>query len=115
MVEQYLRDSITGEERKDLEETMSKKNLIPALMRMEMTRLDSLKQIREKQKEQYQERMNKEIEDNNDNEDSSEQDIKLKTVPKQKSNPPVPVKTRTSVSAIINDEEKRVREAINRI
>ena len=115
MVEQYLRDSITGEERKDLEETMSKKNLIPALMRMEMSRLDSLKQIREKQKEQYQEKMNKELEENSDSEDSSEQEIKIKNAPRQKNNPQIPVKPRITVSAIINDEEKRVREAINRI
>lgn len=112
MVEKYLRDSISGNERKEMFETMSKKNLIPALMRRQMEKMDSLKQVRQKQKDELQEKMNKENNDSLDNEESTEPEIKIPAESRPKK---VPVKTRLTAAAILGDEEKRIRKAITRI
>jgi len=52
LIEKYLKDSITGKERKDKYTTMVNKNLIPKLMRLEMAKNDSLKQLKESRIEQ---------------------------------------------------------------
>ena len=52
LIEKYLKDSITGKERKDKYTTMVNKNLIPKLMRLEMAKNDSLKQLKESRLEQ---------------------------------------------------------------
>jgi len=52
LIEKYLKDSITGKERKDKYTTMVNKNLIPKLMRIEMAKNDSLRQIKESKLEQ---------------------------------------------------------------
>jgi penicillin-binding protein 2 len=112
MVEKYLRDSISGNERKEMFETMSKKNLIPALMRAELNKMDSLKQARLKQKEELQEKINKESNDGLDNEETTEPEIKIPAEPSPKK---VPVKTRIMAAAVLNDEEKKIKNAITRI
>jgi len=112
MVEKYLRDSISGNERKEMFETMSKKNLIPALMRAELNKMDSLKQARLKQKEELQEKINKESNDGLDNEETTEPEIKIPAEPLPKK---VPVKTRIMAAAVLNDEEKKIKNAITRI
>lgn len=52
LIEKYLKDSISGKERKDKYTTFVNKNLIPKLMRLEMAKNDSLKQIKESRLEQ---------------------------------------------------------------
>ena len=52
LIEKYLKDSITGKERKDKYTNMVNKNLIPKLMRLEMAKNDSLKQLKESRLEQ---------------------------------------------------------------
>ncbi|NDA61322.1 MAG: penicillin-binding protein 2 [Chitinophagia bacterium] len=52
LIEKYLKDSISGSERKEKFATMVNKNLIPKLMRIEMAKNDSLKQIKESKLEQ---------------------------------------------------------------
>ena len=52
LIEKYLKDSITGKERKDKYTTMVNKNLIPKLMRLEMAKNDSLKHLKESRLEQ---------------------------------------------------------------
>ena len=114
MIEKCLRDSIAGKERQDLAEEMSKKNLIPALMKEAMNRMDSVKHVREKQKEQLlQEKLNKESGDESEIEAPVEQENKPAEEPKNKK--PAPVKTRVTAAAILNDEEQRIKKAITRI
>jgi len=93
MVEKYLRDSISGNERKEMFETMSKK-------------------ARLKQKEELQEKINKESNDGLDNEETTEPEIKIPAEPSPKK---VPVKTRIMAAAVLNDEEKKIKNAITRI
>ena len=52
LIEKYLKDSISGTERKEKYTTMVNKNLIPKLMRLEMAKNDSLKQLKESRLEQ---------------------------------------------------------------
>lgn len=114
MIEKYLRDSIAGKERQDLEEEMSRKNLIPALMREAMNRMDSLKQVREKQKEQMlQEKLNKESGEESEMEVPVEQENK--TPEESKNKKQAPVKARITAAAILNEEEQRIKKAITRI
>jgi penicillin-binding protein 2 len=49
LMEKYLKDSITGKARKDKYDLMVNKNLIPKLMRQEMTKNDSLRKKRERE------------------------------------------------------------------
>lgn len=69
MIEKYLRDSIAGKERQDRVEALTKKNLIPPIMRLAMARMDSIKQakillLQQKMKE---------------DEDTTEEEIKMDT------------------------------------
>ena len=69
MIEKYLRDSVAGKERQDKVEALSKKNLIPPIMRLAMARMDSIKQakillLQQKMKE---------------DEDTTEDEIKMDT------------------------------------
>lgn len=49
LMEKYLKDSIIGKARKDKYDLMVNKNLIPKLMRQEMTKNDSLRKKRERE------------------------------------------------------------------
>lgn len=96
MIEKYLRDSIAGDERKKKAEEISKTNLIPAQMKAEMARRDSLKQVKEMQQIQ------KKIEDNselNNDEEPEQEPRPLKDSTKKK-----PV---AHVAVLINDDKKR--------
>jgi penicillin-binding protein 2 len=46
MIEQYIKDSIEGPERKAKVEELAKKNLIPPMMKLAMARMDSVKQAK---------------------------------------------------------------------
>ena len=103
LVEKYLRDSIVGTERKAMFEEFKNKNLIPYLMKMEMNKRDSLKQIKENQL-LLQQKMNKELNDSSD-EENNEPDIKT-IPPKQNNNTPKP-KTKNVTAAIVVTDEKK--------
>ena len=47
MIEKYLKDSIAGKERQDKVESLAKTNLIPARMKAELAKMDSVKQVHE--------------------------------------------------------------------
>ena len=47
LIEKYLKDSIVENDRKKLVEELTKKNLIPPLMKMELARMDSIKRAKE--------------------------------------------------------------------
>ena len=69
MIEKYLKDSIAGDERKKLVEEMSNRNLIPKRMKLEMARLDSIKQA--KANELMVQKMQEEADTASDKEDDS--------------------------------------------
>jgi len=104
LVEKYLRDSIKGQERKDKLEEFSKKNLIPYLMRMEMNKIDSLKQIKEAQL-LMQQKMSKEAADTAENEEGIDQEILKPAAPKPTKDA-VP-KTKNTAAAILVAEERK--------
>lgn len=102
LVEKYLKDSIRGKERQDMEEEFTKKNLIPRLMRMEMAKRDSLKQVKENQ--QLQQRMNKEANDSADTDENSEPEIK--SIPAIPKNSPLPERKNITAALLISDDKK---------
>ena len=102
LVEKYLKDSIRGKERQDMEEEFTKKNLIPRLMRMEMAKRDSLKQVKENQ--QLQQRMNKEVNDSADTDENSEP--KIKSIPAIPKNSPLPERKNVTAALLISDDKK---------
>ena len=107
MVEKYLRDSITGQERKEKLEEFKNKNLIPRLMRMQMAKMDSLKQIRINQLIQQQ-KMNKELNDSSDQEENSETDPKV--IPSAPIKKQVPKKQITNTAAVLVNEDKKYKK-----
>ena len=104
LVEKYLRDSIKGKERQDKLEEFTKKNLIPYLMRLEMNKRDSLRQIKEAQL-LMQQRMSKEAGDTLENEDGTDQEI-IKPVAPKPVKDAVPKTKNTSAAILVNDEKK---------
>ncbi len=107
LVEQYLRDSISGTERKTKLEEFANKNLIPYLMRMQMQKNDSLKRVKEN--EIIQQQMNKENNDSTETDEPALQEVKPK-VPIKK----IPSKNKISAVAIIIDEQRKIQKAIAR-
>ena len=104
LVEKYLRDSIKGKERQDKLEEFTKKNLIPYLMRLEMNKRDSLRQIKEAQL-LMQQRMSKEAGDTLENEDGTDQEI-IKPVAPKPAKDAVPKTKNTAAAILVNDEKK---------
>jgi len=105
LIEKYLKDSIVEPDRKDLVEALSKKNLIPPLMRQAMAKMDSIKQaklllLQQKEKE---------------DEDTIEEEIKIDSTsddvaPKPIKHKPARDSSRKAVvfsnAAILTDERK---------
>jgi penicillin-binding protein 2 len=100
MIEKYLKDSIAGPERQAEVEEIAKRNLIPARMKEEMARMDSIKLAKENQLLQKE----REGTDTTGIEDGTDQEIKI-PVPK-------PVKSKapkykdTGVAILMNEEKK---------
>ncbi len=107
LVEQYLRDSISGTERKAKLEEFANKNLIPYLMRMQMQKNDSLKRVKEN--EILQQQMNKENNDSTETEEPALQEVKPKVPIKKTSS-----KDKISAVAILIDEQRKIQKAIAR-
>jgi penicillin-binding protein 2 len=107
LVEKYLKDSIRGKERQDKMEEITKKTIIPYVMRLAMNKRDSLKQVKENQL-LIQQKMSKEAGDSADTEEGSDQEIKP-AVPKPSKNA-APKPKNTSV-AILNSDEKKNRKS----
>ncbi len=105
LVEKYLRDSIVGNERKAMYEEFKNKNLIPKLMRLQMAKRDSLKQIKDNQL-LLQQRINKE---SNDSIDEENTDPEIKTNTPKKNNAPSP-KTKNVVAAVLVNDEKKYKK-----
>ena len=104
LVEKYLKDSIRGKERQDMEVEFTNKNLIPRLMRIEMAKNDSLKQIRQKQNQQLQQRLLKEAADSADAEENIQPEIK--TIPVTPNNTPAPKRKNIVAAILISDDKK---------
>jgi len=85
LIEKYLKDSIPGIERKNKVEQLSKLDLIPARMKREMRRLDSIKLAKQKEKE------DKELKDTIGTEEQPEMDTKATTVTTAPPQPVAPV------------------------
>jgi penicillin-binding protein 2 len=99
LVEKYLKDSIRGKERQDMLVEFENKNLIPRLMRMEMSKMDSLKRIKQAQLQQK----IKEASDSRETEEENlQQEIKTEGVP----NPVPPKKKNVAPAMLINDDKK---------
>jgi penicillin-binding protein 2 len=103
LVEKYLRDSITGKERKDKLDEFIHKNLIPRYMRIAMATRDSLKQIKESQL--LQQRMLKEANDSTESEENAEPEIR--TVPAPSDNKPMQKKKIINTAAVLTNEDKK--------
>ena len=104
LVEKYLRDSIAGTERKAMLTEFENKNLIPYLMRVEMAKRDSLKQIRENIL--LQQRLLKEANDSTESDDEINPEIK-NTAPKQPVKDTSKKKIIHTVAILVNDEKKK--------
>ncbi len=101
LVEKYLRDSIKGKERQDKFDELSKKVIIPYVMRLAMNKRDSLKQIKDNL---LQKKLNKEINDSIDNEENNDEEIKPSSpAPIKKSIP----KNKNNDNAILINEERK--------
>jgi penicillin-binding protein 2 len=100
MIEKYLKDSIAGPERQAEVEEIAKRNLIPAIMKAEMARMDSIKQAKENQLLQKE----REETDTTGIEDGTDQEMKtpLPKPPKRR----VPKYKDTSVAILMNEEKK---------
>jgi penicillin-binding protein 2 len=100
LVEKYLKDSIRGKERQDMLVEFENKNLIPRLMRMEMSKMDSLKRIKQAQLQQK-------IKEASDSTESEEENLQqeIKTEPGIP-NPPPPKKKNVPPAMLTNDDKK---------
>ncbi len=107
LVEKYLRDSIVGKERQDMLEEFKKKNLIPRLMRMEMVKQDSLKQVKQKRL-LLEEKMSKEANDSVETEEGPAPEIK-NTLPPTNNNVPLPKKKIVTSPAILPAPDKKYK------
>jgi len=105
IIEKYLRDSIKGKERQDMLEEFTKKNLIPAYMRAEMAKRDSLKQIKEAQI-LLQQRMSKEANDSTESDETIEPEAKP-AVPAPAAPAPPKKKTNSPAALIIDDKKNK--------
>jgi len=104
LIEKYLKDSIVGKERKDKAEALSKLNLIPKRMKIEMAKLDSIRKVKENG--QLLQKIDKEAKDTTDIEETTENDTKIPFKPST----PIPAKDGSnkldSFAALLNDEKK---------
>jgi penicillin-binding protein 2 len=105
LIEQYLHDSIAGTSRKALVEEVSKRNLIPKLMRLAMERQDSIKQAK-LNAEFLLQKANKEAGDTLETEEE-QPDSMVKTISQQ-----VPKKDtthkKTTTPAVLTDERRKL-------
>jgi penicillin-binding protein 2 len=101
MIEKYLKDSISGQERKNRVEELAKTNLIPARMKKEMERLDSLKQARLRQ-------IDIPEPEASDSTNTDEEDMQPTPTDKQKNKPKKDTSNQTSngVAILTNNEKK---------
>ena len=106
MIEKYLKDSISSEERKDLVEQLSRLNLIPARMRAAQAKLDSTEKVKESNRSSLQKQLNDQR-DTSGIEEQLEPEIKapLKKPAKEKKDS-IP-KNKVSNVAILMTEEKK--------
>ncbi len=111
LIEKYLRDSIKTPERKIMLEEFKKKNLIPRLMRMEMAKRDSLKQLKEAQI-LLQQRMSREASDSVEAEGNFENETL--PAPVKPAQPKAPVKKNAS-PALLNNEDKKIKKTTSRL
>ncbi len=111
LIEKYLRDSIKSPERKIMLEEFKKKNLIPRLMRMEMAKRDSLKQLKEAQI-LLQQRMSREASDSVEAEGNFENESA--PIPVKPAQPKAPVKKNAS-PALLNNEDRKIKKTTSRI
>ena len=109
LVEKYLRDSIAGKERQDMLEEFKNKNLIPHLMRLEMQKMDSLKQIKESQLLLLQKQKEKETADSIEI-DEENIPLEMKPEPATPKKQELPKKKNPAPPALLNNDEKKYKK-----
>ncbi len=109
LVEKYLRDSIVGKERQDMLEEFKNKNLIPRLMRMEMQKMDSLKQIKQSQLLLLQKQKEKEAADSIEA-DEENIPLEMKPDPATPKKQELPKKKNPAPAALLNNDEKKYKK-----
>jgi len=103
LVEKYLKDSIRGKERQDMLVEFENKNLIPRLMRMEMSKMDSLKRIKEAQF-LLQQKLKEESDSSETDEENIQPEIKQeRPAPKN----PAPPKRKNIIGALLITDDKK--------
>jgi penicillin-binding protein 2 len=108
MVEKYLKDSIRGKERQDMEVEYTNKVYIPPVMRMEIAKRDSARRQKENQLLLEQKLIKKEAEDSIEEENSGNE-LEPKSADPLPKNTPVQVpkkKTENPTAALMLDEKK---------
>jgi penicillin-binding protein 2 len=109
IVEKYLRDSITGNERQAMLEEFKNKNLIPRLMRLEMNKRDSIKQVKDMQL------LQKRIEENNDSMNEEELIPEIKSIPEKSNSKPIKDTTKKKpvghVAVLLKDDKRKKQKA----
>lgn len=107
MIEKYLKDSIPGKERQAEVETISKLNLIPARMKTEMARLDSIREVKENE-----DLLRKKEQETTDTTGIEEEVPEMRVLPPKK-NTPQPAKDSSkkknipTVAILMADEKKK--------
>ena len=109
MIEKYLKDSITGDERKKLVEEMSKKNLIPKRMKIEMARLDSIRKA--KVNELIAQKIQQDIDSDTSGDNEEDSLVAQKIIPQQNDQPSKEGQKskQDSNNAVLSSDEKKAK------
>lgn len=114
IVEQYLRDSIAGPERKAMIEEYTNKVYIPPLMRIEIAKKDSLRRLKENQ-QLLEQKLNKKETDDASDDDSAKPETEPGNPPAAPAKKvPIPKKSGETPTAALTIEDRKYKKQLTK-